>query len=461
MVLTISSLNGNASDLSYLMHKHPDSFQSVSLSIGKAHIFYPSYEDTKTTIALLLDIDPIDLVRHSKKNNRTGFNLGQYVNDRPYVSSSFMSVSLSKAFSTAMNGKCTKKPHLVDKYFDFEVTISALPVPNGGERLIRQFFEPLGYQVEVQRYELDEQFVDWGSSKYYSVHLKNTLKLKDLLSHLYVLIPALDDEKHYYVSKNEIDKLTEKGRIWLPTHPNRKQIINRYLIHLKSLTIEALGRINSDSEQDHNDVDHIPKRPNLHQIRLQTIVDRLVEFRSKSIIDLGCGEGKLLKMLLRYKQFESITGVDVSYNELLWCKKKLYYDDMAPRQKERLSLFQGSLTYRDERFAGYDAAVLSEVIEHMDVNRLAAFEKVVFKYARPKVVLITTPNAEYNVLFESLKAGKFRHDDHRFEWTREEFMNWANRVGSTYDYSVRFESIGEETNDVGAPSQMAIFTYEY
>ena len=196
MLLNITTTHKPATDLGYLLHKHPDKLQSIDLSIGKAHIFYPENSDERTTASLLLDIDPIDMVRGGRNLSGKGFSLGQYVNDRPYVASSFMSVAIAKAFSTAMNGKCSKKPELVDVKMPFEVTVSVLPAPKGGEILIRKMFEPLGYKVVLERHILDDKFANWGDSKYFTLKLNHTTTLQELLSHLYVMIPALDNDKH-------------------------------------------------------------------------------------------------------------------------------------------------------------------------------------------------------------------------------------------------------------------------
>tara|TARA_R110002050_G_scaffold33863_4_gene85859 strand:- start:3869 stop:5266 length:1398 start_codon:yes stop_codon:yes gene_type:complete len=463
MLLNITTTHKPATDLGYLLHKHPDKLQSIDLSIGKAHIFYPENSDERTTASLLLDIDPIDMVRGGRNLSGKGFSLGQYVNDRPYVASSFMSVAIAKAFSTAMNGKCSKKPELVDVKMPFEVTISVLPAPKGGEILIRKMFEPLGYEVELERHILDDKFVNWGDSKYFTLKLNHTTTLQELLSHLYVMIPALDNDKHYYVSQNEIEKLLEKGKGWLSDHPEKEQISRRYLFNLTSLSRQALEQLNDDDQskelQDETYSEEVKKKETLHQQRLSLVLSKLKESGANSVLDLGCGEGKLIRMLLKEKQFSNITGMDVSYQELTKCKDRLHWDEMAPRQKERINLFQGALTYKDKRLEGFDAAAIVEVIEHLDENRLKSFERVVFECAKPKTVVLTTPNGEYNVLFENMEADKMRHTDHRFEWSRTEFETWAKKVAETNNYNVKFLPIGEEDEKVGAPSQMAIFEY--
>lgn len=411
-------------------------------------------------MALLLDIDSIDMVRNAR-NTVAEFALGHYVNDRPYVASSFMSVAISKAFSSAVNGNCGKRPELVELSMPFEVTISVLPAPRGGELLIRKLFEPLGYTVELERHTLDLKFPEWGQSKYYTLKLSGEKKLHELLKHLYVLIPVLDNEKHYWVSQHEVEKLIEKGEGWLNAHPEKEQIVHRYLKDLKGLARHALDRLidnEPDILLDESDAEELDKKKvTLHQKRLQQVVEELKACGAKRVVDLGCGEGKLLRLLLKEKQFEYMLGVDVSYRELEKATERLHVKDMPPRQKERLDLIQGALTYRDKRLAGFDAAAIVEVIEHLDLNRLKAFERVVFEFAKPKTVILTTPNREYNELFEKMEEGSFRHSDHRFEWTREEFKEWAEDIAVRFGYSVQIKPVGEEEPKVGAPSQMAVF----
>lgn len=455
MLLTIAA---NHTELGYLLHKHPDKLHSIDLSIGQAHIFYPEHNQLVSKVALLLDIDAIALIK-SRKSKSKGFAMEHYVNDRPYVAASFMSVALSKAFSTAMNGRCNKRPALVNQKMDLEINISVIAAPKGGEILIRKLFEPLGYKVELVQHELDEVFTSWGMSKYFSVKLSINSILKSVLQHLYVLLPVLDNDKHYFVSDHEIEKLKDKGGEWLKQHPHKEQIINRYLINLKSLSKKAMYSLNGEEEPIAIDDEPSYKPINLHQQRLAIVLEELKNSNAKSVLDLGCGEGKLLKLLLKEKQFEKITGLDISYAQLLRAKDKLHYDDLAPRLKEKLSIIQGALTYKDKRMEGYDAAVLVEVIEHMEEDRLDGFEKVVFQHAKPSMVLITTPNKEYNVLYEGMTDQQMRHDDHRFEWSRKEFQEWANGVAEKYNYKVNFKSIGELSESCGAPSQMGIFSY--
>ncbi|RPD40564.1 3' terminal RNA ribose 2'-O-methyltransferase Hen1 [Chitinophaga barathri] len=459
MLLTITNTRYPADDLSYLMHKHPAKVQETEFSQGIAHIFYPEVSPQKCTIALLLDIDPISLVR---KNGPAGndFALQQYVNDRPYAASSFLSGALAKAFSSALNGRCKDKPEMVSVPLDLEVNIPVLPV-RGGENVLRGLFEPLGYTVQCTQHPLDGQFPEWGNSRYFSLKLTHTLTLQALLQHLYILIPVCDNDKHYFVGKEEVEKLMEKGRDWLETHPQKELIILRFLKHQKGLANQALEQILQEEEpaaETEETTTPSPVRVRMHDVRLQAVKDELLATGAATVADLGCGEGKLLRLLMNEKQFTGILGMDISYHSLTIAKDKLKLERLPEKQQQRIQLIQGSLTYRDERLHGYDAAALVEVIEHLDEPRLATLEKVVFGHAKPRTVIVTTPNAEYNIKFESLEAGTMRHNDHRFEWTRAQFSEWAGQVAQEHGYTVSFKPLGEEDPEVGALSQMGIFS---
>ena len=459
MLLTISTNHEPATDLGYLLHKHPNRCQSFSLPFGEAHVFYPEATNEQCTAALLLDINPIKLVR-----KRT-LTLDAYVNDRPYVASSFFSVAISQVFRTALGGRCKDKPELVETAIPLVAKISVLPCSNG-ENFLRELFEPLGYKVRLQNYPLDETFADWGASKYFTVELTNTLPLSLLLSHLYVLVPVLDNNKHYWVNEEEVEKLLRHGEGWLKEHPLKEEITKRYLKRQYRLTRSALAQLTEPNEPDPDSAEEnhdkeeaaVEKPLSLNQQRLNSVVETLKQNNAKKVVDLGCGQGNLLKILLKDSYFEKITGVDVSYRSLEITKERLDRLHLPRNQWNKLELFQGGLTYRDKRITGYDAATVIEVIEHLDLPRLSAFERVLFEFARPRMVIVTTPNIEYNIKFESLPAGKLRHKDHRFEWTRAEFQIWGKQVGENFDYHVEFRNIGDEDLEVGSPTQMAVFT---
>jgi 3' terminal RNA ribose 2'-O-methyltransferase Hen1 len=460
VLLTISTTYTPASDLGYLLHKNPARLQTFELAFGQAYVFYPQATAELCTAALLLDIDPVGLVRGRGKNNEGA--LEQYVNDRPYVASSFLSVALAQVFREAMTGRSKERPELTQNAIPLKAELAVVP-SRGGENLLRRLFEPLGYQLTVQNFKLDETLPEWGQSAYYTVTLEANCRLSDLLTHLYVLVPVLDEDKHYWVGNDEVEKLLRRGEGWLSQHPERELITSRYLKH-RYLVRAALARlIETELETDkaaetHAQEEEAVERPlSLNEQRIDAVLAALKGSGAKRILDLGCGEGKVLQALLREKQFEEIIGMDTSYRVLEIAQERLHFDHMPSKQAERIKLIQGSLTYRDKRLAGYDAAAVVEVIEHLDPPRLVTFAQVLFEFARPKTIVITTPNIEFNSKFENLPAGKLRHKDHRFEWSRAEFQKWANNAAQQFGYKIRFLPIGPVDEIVGSPTQMAIF----
>ncbi|MFJ5995491.1 3' terminal RNA ribose 2'-O-methyltransferase Hen1 [Streptomyces sp. NPDC092370] len=477
MFLTISTTGTPerpATDLGHLLHKHPDKAQAFSTSYGTAHVLYPEAEARRCTAALLLEVDTVALVRRGKGKGRGGAPdaaLAQYVNDRPYAASSLLAVALSSVFSSAMKGVCNARPELPGQARPLRVEVPALPA-RGGPDLVRKLFEPLGWAVTVEPVALDTEFPEWGDSRYVSLVLESdALTLAEALRHLYVLLPVLDDAKHYWVAPDEVDKLLRVGEGWLPGHPEQRLITSRYLSRRWALTRQATERLELVrlAEADDSEVEEIDnaveadteteeKPAPLAVQRREAIVTALRQSEAARVLDLGCGQGQLVQTLLKDPAFTEIVGVDVSMRALTIASRRLKLDRMGERQASRVQLFQGSLAYTDVRLKGYDAAVLSEVIEHLDLPRLPALEYAVFGSARPRTVLVTTPNVEYNVRWESLPAGHVRHGDHRFEWTRAEFRAWAEAVAERHGYTVAFEPVGPDDPEVGPPTQMAVFT---
>ncbi|OUJ74764.1 3' terminal RNA ribose 2'-O-methyltransferase Hen1 [Hymenobacter crusticola] len=480
MLLTITTTHQPATDLGYLLHKNPARLQSIDISAGQAHIFYPEASPARCTAALLLDIDPIALVRNHRGPAGEGFALEQYVNDRPYVASSFLSTAMSKAFNTAMNGTCKDRPELPDTLLPLEATVAVMPAASAEQ--LQKLFAPLGYAVETEAHLLDPTVPAWGNSRYFTLRLRHpALRLRDLLSHLYVLIPVLDrGDKHYWINEAEAEKLLHRGATWLPQHPEREFITRRYLRNLAQYVNPTLERLLEGEEALTDDVPPLTseetattgldvaapsasttaparEKQNLHDLRLDRVAETISQLGAKRVLDLGCGEGKLVRRLLKNPQIEHILALDVSWQELQRAQERLHVAEMPPRQRERLTLTQGSLLYHDPRLVGYDVAAVVEVIEHLDESRLAAFEQVVFARARPIAVLVTTPNADYNQRYEQLSAGEFRHADHRFEWTRAQFAEWVAGVAERHGYRARVDNLGPEDAVVGAPSQLAIF----
>ncbi|HTW95897.1 MAG TPA: 3' terminal RNA ribose 2'-O-methyltransferase Hen1 [Tepidisphaeraceae bacterium] len=465
MLLTLTTTHRPATDLGFLLHKNPARPQTFELAFGKAHVFYPEAAHDRCTAALLVEIDPVGLVRNRRGPAGEGFALEQYVNDRPYAASSLLSVAIAQVFGSALAGTSRERAELAVTAIPLIARVTALPC-RGGEGLLRKLFEPLGYQVIAQHHALDEKFPQWGEGPYFSVELSQTITLCQLLTHLYVLIPVLDNDKHYWVGDDEVEKLLRHGQEWLAGHPEKEQIVNRYLKHRQSLADAALARLmEGDPEQrdataqtQAGEEERVEEKISLNDQRQNAVMSALKSCGAASVLDLGCSYGNLLRRLLEEKQFERIVGLDVSHRALEIAAERLHLERMPERQRKRIELWHGSLIYRDARLAGFDAAAVVEVIEHLDEARLSAFERVLFEFARPKTVIVTTPNVEYNVRFETLAAGQFRHRDHRFEWTRREFETWGRAAAERFGYQVRFLLVGPEDAEVGAPTQMGVFT---
>ncbi|MDE0036811.1 MAG: 3' terminal RNA ribose 2'-O-methyltransferase Hen1 [Gammaproteobacteria bacterium] len=445
MLLTISTTHSPATDLGYLLHKNPARVQAFDLSFGKAHVFYPQASEECCTAALLLDVDPVALVRGR------GSMTTDYVNDRPYVASSFLSVAIARVFGSALGGRCRDRPELVAKPLPLVAGIAALPCRSADE--VRELFEPLGYEVDLEP-------GDDASESYRNVTLSGRKPLAEVLTHLYVLVPVLDGRKHYWVGDAEVDKLIARGEGWLEDHPRRDLIVRRYLKHRDNLANDALARLAEDADAGSPDGDDRPGREAfvaLSDVRVAAVARALKESNATRIIDLGCGEGRLIEQLLADPQFQEVVGVDVSVRALETASRRLRLDRMPERQRRRVKLLQGTMTYRDRRIEGFDALAVVEALEHLEPERLGTFERVLFEFAKPETVVVTTPNREYNVKYPGIPAGGLRHPDHRFEWTRSEFAAWADTVAARHGYSVALESVGDVDGALGAPTQMGRF----
>ena len=460
MLLTITTTHQPATDLGYLLHKNPARIHPATLPFGEAYVYYPQATAQRCTAALQLSIDPIKLVRTYRG---TGPKLLEhYVNDRPYTASSFLSVALARVFNTALGGRSKERPGLAQTALALEARLAAVPCRSGKE-FIARLFEPLGYQVDIQAHLLNPS--DWGQSHYYTITLRGQQRLMDLLRHLYVLLPVLDREKHYWIGDDEVEKLLRHGQDWLPQHPEHMIIAQRYLKYkrrLTSLALAQLAELRSDELEIENSAtpgaveERLEKPLSLSEQRQQSIIAVIQQESAEKVVDLGCGEGKLLARILKETRCPEIIGLDVSSRSLEIAAERLRLDRLPPRQKQRIKLLQGSLLYRDRRITGVDIAIVSEVIEHIDPDRLDAFARALFGYAQPRCVIITTPNIEYNAKFEQMKPGQLRHSDHRFEWTRREFSDWTEQICQQFGYAAELSGIGEVDAALGAPTQMAI-----
>ena len=486
----------DASDLGHLLVKHPDRVHEFDVPSGTAHVFFPEVSPHRCTAALLLEVDAARLGAGTRRRGSSSFALGRFVSDRPYAATSLLAVALNRCFRSAMRGSCPQRPELPATAIPLQVRIPALRC-RGGAALAERLFAPLGWTVAATAVPLDPTRPEWGDSRYLDVTLSATVRVADALNQLYVLLPVLDDAKHYWVAPDEVDKLVRAGAGWLASHPERALITHRYLAHSRALAADANERLAAlrvaEGSEDPDTVDghattqsltdeeaELPdavRRIPLAQQRRAAVIEVLKRVGASRVLDLGCGSGALLADLMQDHHFATATsapeprsgpsaaptglgvqfvGVDVSTAALAMAHRRLRLDRLPSRQHGRVALLQSALTYTDDRLVGFDAAVLMEVIEHLDPPRLPALAASVLGHARPSTVVMTTPNAEYNVRYPELTT-PMRHHDHRFEWTRAEFEAWCRQTASRYGYSVSFAGVGEPDPELGCPTQLATF----
>jgi len=484
VLLTVTTTLEPATDLGYLLVKHPDRVHTFELPTATAVVCFPEATPQRCTAALLLEIDPTRLAATTGRGRRPtvpdGFALGRHVNDRPYAASSLLAAAVNRVFRSALRGDSADRPDLAQRRMPLRLHIPVLRC-RGGADLTTRLFAPLGWQVTATPIALDDAHPEWGDSRYLDVTLDGEVRLADALSHVYVLLPVLDDTKHYWVAPDEVDKLVRAGEGWLAGHPERDLITRRYLLHRRALAAEAIGRLDAADRADtlaraddgtggdtveerteaaatadeEADLPTENRRP-LAEQRRQAVVAALTEVGATRLLDLGCGAGALIADLVKVRSITEIVGVDVSPQVLATAHRRLRLDTAPARQRGRVTLLQSALTYADDRLTGYDAAVLMEVIEHVDEDRLEALAASVFGHARPATVVVTTPNVEYNVRYAGLEG--LRHHDHRFEWTRGQFAAWTALVADLYRYRVQLRGVGDVDPEVGAPTQLAVFT---
>ncbi len=480
--ITLNAPSGagyDARDLGFLLHKNPDNVHSREAAGGTAYVFFSEATPERATAVLHLDIDPVALVR-GRGQGSEGL-LDQYVNDRPYTANSFLAVALGRSFGQTISGKSKERQALADR--PLPLTVRLAPVAaSGGLEVAERLFAPLGYTIAAKTVFAANE----GVRPLLDLTLTGEVRLADALNHIYVLLPVIDNDKHYWINRDEIDTLVKKGEGWLASHPAKELIARRALGNRRELVHAALDRLlEADATEDEGPADEVTadvpvseaseetatpvhakaaaeaaleKPLRLHDIRLDTVAGEIKRLGASSVLDLGCGEGRLIARLIKERGLNRIVGVDPSVRTLEVAARRLHLNTAGEALRARVSLQMGSLTYGDRRWAGFDAACLVEVIEHIDLARLSALEQSLFAVARPRHVIVTTPNREYNALFENMAADQLRHGDHRFEWTRAEFRDWAEGVAARNAYAVSFADLGPVDATHGAPSQMAVFS---
>lgn len=455
MQLAIKATGEGAKMLSFLLSKNPQNLYDRMEKGYRVRLTYTVFSDSEVEALIFVTPDPVELV----KNSPDTYEITQYINDREFVVSSIFCSNTRSALGTALNGR-PKEEYLDWAKHAFQLTIGFGPVATDlPDAAIKNLFEPLGYQTEIERGRADYnfQFKERSSARF--INLQSKVTLQNALQHLFVLIPVLDDYRHYFIDEREIEKLERYGEGWLADHPLKELIIKRTLRFR-----ELIDQMVLNSHQTELINEAVTPEPNissqpvvrLNKLRYQRLVKIIEDLAAReSIVDFGAGEGKLSVRLGFIPGVKEILAVEPTEKEQLRALKRF---SEASRKDDFIAPTPvwGSLFYYDEQLCGKDVMILSEVIEHIDESRLPRVMDTILGSYKPQVLLITTPNAEYNPVYQ-MEEG-IRHKDHRFEWSRAEFAEWTYCLARNYAYEVQIDGIGEEAEGYGHPSQLAILT---
>ena len=441
MQLTIRATGENVEAITYLLAKNPNNIYERNHKGHYIRMFYNVVTETELELTIFVSPDPLALINHTS----SAYDITHYINDREFAVSSIFISLIRSALGTALNGK-PKEEYIkwVDHRFPFVFSFGPVSTELS-EQEIRDLFEPLGFDVEIEYAETDYSFRLKEKSSACFIRLSGITSLQKGLQQLFLIIPVLDNYKHYFIDESEIEKLNRYGEGWLEEHPQKEFIVRRAL-RFK----EIYGQL---EEQDHSEkqIHPIP----LNELRYEKIVDSVKKLPIKrNIVDFGSGEGKLSARLGFVDKVEEILAVEPSEAARLKALKR-FEKLMDQKGFVAPKMIWGSLFYFDERLKNKDVIILCEVIEHIDEERLPKAMDLIFEQYYPASLIITTPNKEYNHVYQM--AESMRHNDHRFEWSRDEFRQWCIRMNHSERYELSFEGIGNEDETYGFPTQMCTF----
>ncbi|AYV66644.1 MULTISPECIES: methyltransferase domain-containing protein [Niallia] len=448
MQISLKVYGEHARMVSHLIAKNPHNLYERKEKGGLVRIVFTKNEEHEVQILFFVTVDNMELTK-----NQTNFSsITHYINDRESAVSSIFCSVLRKAVGTALNGKPKDEfKEWVNYSFPLEITFGPLSTKLTNHELA-ELFEPLGYELTIENGKvlLPKSFAKKSSAKFITLKAKQTIQ--DCFRHLFVLIPVMDQYKHYYIDEKEVDKLKRYGEGWLSSHPKRNEIIKESLVF--SDLIEKSRLIESKPSEEKQAP--LTKKKSLNQWRYEKIIETVKKLPHNSrIVDMGAGEGKLTAQLGFISGIEELIAVDPSEREQLKAKKRI--EALVDKPDFLLPTFKwGSLFYYDSELEKKDIFILCEVIEHIDENRLGKVFDTIFTKYKPYHVIVTTPNQDYNAVYDMNEAK--RHSDHRFEWTQQQFEEWTKYWESHANYKVQIDGIGEYIEGYGYPTQMAIFS---
>ncbi|MCA1202572.1 3' terminal RNA ribose 2'-O-methyltransferase Hen1 [Priestia flexa] len=448
MQLSMKVKGEGAENVSRLIAKNPSNPYERMEKGQNVRLAFTTFEAYEAEFIIYVDVDPIELV----KSGSNHFDITHYINDREFAVSSLFCSYIRKALGTALNGKPKEEySEWVHHAFDLEVSFGPIASHLPDQR-IQELFEPMGYAVEIERRDIDYTFDLKTRSTARYVTLKGIVTVQQALQHLFILIPVLDNFKHYFLDEREIEKIERYGEGWLDAHPLKRYIYEQSL-RFKDLVKQANVATNTEKKQKNDDTDQA-KTP-LNELRYQAILKKVQSLPAKgTVVDFGSGEGKLATRLGFIPGIGEILAVEPSQSAQLKALERFEKAAAKPNFIQPRSVW-GSLFYYDAQLQGADVIILCEVIEHINEERLPGIMNTIFTFYQPKSLIVTTPNQEYNVVYQMNET--MRHADHRFEWNRREFASWCEAWTQDFPYSITIEGIGEENDEYGSPTQMCTF----
>ncbi|MCP1182506.1 3' terminal RNA ribose 2'-O-methyltransferase Hen1 [Paenibacillus sp. 1781tsa1] len=486
MHLILKASGADAGVISHLLAKNPlNIYDRVDKGV-RVRMVYTKATETETEVLIHAEPDPVDLVRGTPD----GYDITQYINDREFVTSSLFCSYIRGALGTALNGK-PKEDYVQWVGHAFELELTFGPVASDlPDRVVEELFSPLGYAVSMERGELSYSFDLKNKSTVRHITLRGRNTVQHALRQLFLLIPVLDNYKHYFISEDEIDKIKRYGEGWLDAHPLKELIVKRTLrfaelirqyerqegalyasFGLESGMAQVLDTViqknnvghREDREQDQresesvSDGGHSEPPVRLNELRYRAITDVVSALPVKrSIVDMGAGEGKLSARLAHISGVESILAVEPSGQSRLRAMERFAKLEGRSEVVAIPEPIIGSLFYFDEQMQNQDVMILCEVIEHIEEYRLNRIMDTIMNEYQPEVLLVTTPNKEYNEVY-AMEQESFRHHDHRFEWTRAELASRCEEWTQRGSYGYEIKGIGEHVEGYGQPTQLVIF----
>ena len=375
-----------------------------------------------------------------------------------HVTSDMLADAVSLVFRNALAGASGHRyPHLLRAALPLEIVIPQFPC-QAGVHLAERLFGPLGWRVLVDPVLLDARHPEWGDTGHSALTLRGTISLADAVTHLSVLLPVLvNGNKGRLAPEGRIGRLLRPYCDWLTRHPERQLIMGSYQKRRGASLVRTTDASPKAVEMAHA-VRPTVVREGLAVERLEAVLAALARTSAERVIDLGCGTGVLLARIAQDSRYTEVVGVDDAAQALELARRRLQLELLPERQRSRIKLLQLSILRRDNRLIGFDAAILMEVIEHFDPFRLPALVINIFGHARPGTVIVTTPNLEHTLRYPGPTRSGLRHDDHRFEWSRQEFAAWVADASQRYGYVGRIQGVGTCDPQVGHPTQLAVFT---